>query len=110
LTAPYTARVVSGHFERTWVTFKVYLPPQKSWEGRFIQNVYPVGDGNATPEDVKFSFASGGYVVQTGGAAGNSTSFCELPCFMTIDLLPSMYAAQPYQPTDPPIENPHATP
>lgn len=70
VTTPYVAQLVSGHFDGTTATFKIYLPPKASWRGRFFQNVYPIGDGNAAPENVAFSFETGGYVVQTGGTIG----------------------------------------
>ncbi len=43
--------------------WSIYLPPADHFEGRFYQRVYPFNTGNL-PDDVKFSFSSGGYQVE----------------------------------------------
>jgi hypothetical protein len=61
---------VSGHFNGTSTKFNIYLPPRDRWQGRFLQQVYPTQDENASDQDIAFSVDSGAYVVQVTGTAG----------------------------------------
>jgi hypothetical protein len=68
-TDPVPLHVVSGHFEGTDKTFRILLPSEEQWEGRFFQFTYPL-EGQEPADSVKFGAENGGYTVQTSGGAG----------------------------------------
>ncbi|WP_454798481.1 hypothetical protein [Novosphingobium lindaniclasticum] len=70
LSEPYAIYKVSGHFEGTGAKFNIYLPPKENWKGRFFQLVYPVSDGNANEETLRFGLNGGAYTVQTVSTGG----------------------------------------
>ncbi len=77
--APIAARhlYVHGGFTGTDARFSFCFPPSEEYEGRFFQATHQLLAGEeATPRNVAFALASGGYSVQTnmGGRDGNPRS------------------------------------
>ncbi|MET0360490.1 MAG: hypothetical protein ABW048_01935 [Sphingobium sp.] len=70
LTEPVPVLKVSGHFEGTDARFNIYLPPRERWQGRFFQQVYPMTDGEASEQALRFGTDSGGYTVQAASTGG----------------------------------------
>lgn len=69
VASPVPAHLVTGHFEGTSLTFKIYLPPAEQWEGRFFQFTYPT-PGQDPVDSVAFGASHGGYTVQTSSTGG----------------------------------------
>jgi hypothetical protein len=72
--SPVRHRYVHGGFRGTETRFSVYLPPERSYRGRFFQHITPVPDSEhlaqlVTGEGDKIGFAaaSGGYFLETNG-------------------------------------------
>jgi hypothetical protein len=77
--APFKARhlYVHGGFTGTDAKFSFCFPPEEQYEGRFFQATHQLLAGEeATPRNVAFAIASGGYSVQTnmGGREGSRTA------------------------------------
>jgi hypothetical protein len=77
--APFKARhlYVHGGFSGTDAKFSFCFPPQAEYEGRFFQATHQLLAGEeATPRNVAFALASGGYSVQTnmGGSDNPRTA------------------------------------
>src|SRR5918999_17513 len=67
---------VHGGFTGTDAKFSFCFPPEDVYEGRFFQATHQlVGGEDATPRNVAFAVASGGYSVQTnmGGSENART-------------------------------------
>jgi hypothetical protein len=68
---------VHGGFEGTDAKFSFCFPPEEEYDGRFFQSTHQLLTGEvATPRNVAFALASGGYSVQTnmGGRDNPRTS------------------------------------
>src|SRR5439155_14116253 len=77
--APVNARhlYVHGGFTDTDAKFSFCFPPEESYQGRFFQATHQLLAGEeATPRNVAFALASGGYSVQTnmGGSDNPRTA------------------------------------
>ena len=77
--SPLRARhlYVHGGFTGTDTKFSLCFPPEEQYEGRFFQSTHQLLAGEeATPRNVAFALASGGYSVQTnmGGADNPRTA------------------------------------
>lgn len=70
IAEPFPLYHVSGHFQGTGAKFNFYFPEREKWEGRFFQQVYPLTDGQANEETLRFGLDSGAYTVQTVSSGG----------------------------------------
>ncbi|KAI8271005.1 hypothetical protein K4K58_004005 [Colletotrichum sp. SAR11_239] len=69
-TLPSRHRRISGHFQDADVDFKIYLPAETQWQGRFFSYVYPDQNSTAIDRRIGFALDSGAYLIQVSGTSG----------------------------------------